>query len=94
MKKAELLKEHKYTVTLKLSELEVKALRKATLEWKKTMNNSYNYIVQNPINIYTGKKNHDLKADDLENLHHINKATASLHRKVLKNTRSKTNENR
>jgi len=92
MKKAELLKEHKYTVTLKLNELEVQQLRKATLEWKKTMNNSYNYIVQNPFNIYTGEKKHDLKADDLETLHYINKATTSLHRKVLTNTRSKTNE--
>ncbi len=91
MKKAELLKEHKYTVTLKLNELEVQQLRKATLEWKKTMESSYNYIVQNPFNKWTGEKNHDLKADDLETLHYINKSTTSLHRKVLTNTRSKNN---
>ena len=92
MKKAELLKEHKYTVTLKLNELEVQQLRKATLEWKKTMNSSYKFIVENPFNIWTGEKNHDLKPDDLETLHYINKSTTSLHRKVLTNTRSKTNE--
>jgi hypothetical protein len=80
------------TVTLKLNELEVQALRKATLEWKKTMNDSYNFIVQNPFNKWTGEKNHDLKADDLQTLHYITKATTSLHRKVLTNTRSKTNE--
>tara|TARA_R100000541_G_scaffold47697_1_gene54727 strand:+ start:184 stop:426 length:243 start_codon:yes stop_codon:yes gene_type:complete len=77
------------TVTLKLNEFEVQALRKATLEWKKTMNNSYNFIVQNPINKWTGEKNHDLKAGELQTLHYITKATKSLHKKVLANTRSK-----
>jgi len=77
------------TVTLKLNEFEIQALRKATLEWKKTMNNSYNFIVQNPFNKWTGEKNHDFKADDLQTLHNITKATTSLHRKVLTNTRSK-----
>ena len=47
------------TVTLKLNELEVQALRKATLEWKKTMTDSYNYVVQNPFNKWTGEKNQD-----------------------------------
>ena len=77
------------TVTLKLNEYEVLALRKATLEWKKTMNNSYNFAVQNPINKWTGEKNHDFNAGELQALHYTNKAIQTLHKKVLANTRSK-----
>tara|TARA_R100001244_G_C5113781_1_gene121788 strand:+ start:388 stop:648 length:261 start_codon:yes stop_codon:yes gene_type:complete len=74
------------TITLKLSELEIQALRTATLEYKKTMNKSYNFIVR-PINEWTKKPNHNLTADELQSLNYFNKATQSLHRKVLTNTK-------
>lgn len=83
------LETDKKTITLKLNELEIQALRKATLEWKKTMNNSYKFVVRNPINKRTGEKKHDFNPDQLQFLHFVNKATQSLHRKVLANTRSK-----
>ena len=83
------LEADKKTITLKLNELEIQALKKATLEWKKTMNDSYNFVVRNPNNKFTGEKNHDFSADELQFLHYKNKATQSLHRKVLANTRSK-----